>query len=268
MRNRVIYAPAPPAARAGGLRGPHVVHPGPASTASQPRWGVRRAGALWAAAYLYGSLPLVYWLGRRARVDLRHAGSGNVGATNLLQSGGASGKALAAAGWLFDASKGAAPPAVARALGAPPAVAAMAGALGVAGQCWPVTLGFRGGRGISAFVGAAALMDPVAWAASLVPMIVGASWRVVTTRRSPSPADSKPSRSRSVPLGCFIATIIFPLACALRRTEGGWLAPVALSAVIALRRLTAALPDDADVGPRQQPRALVYRLLYDRNTRD
>lgn len=234
----------------------------------QGTWHAGRTVALLGAAYLYGSLPLVYWLGQRARVDLRRAGSGNVGATNLLQYGGATGKALAAAGWLFDASKGVAPPAVARALGAPPAVAALAGALGVAGQCWPITLGFRGGRGISAFVGAAALIDPVAWAASLIPMIVGSGWRVATNRRASTPADGKPSRSRSVPLGCFIATIVFPLVCALRRTEDGWLAPLALSAVVALRRLTAALPDDALAGPRKQPRALVYRLLYDRNTKD
>lgn len=280
MRKRVISMPwrgqapthNPPAqvdaaVRAGGLRGQQG-HSGAVSTASQQPWGAGRVVALWAASYLYGSLPVVYWLGQRGSVDLRRAGSGNVGATNLLQSSGATGKALAAAGWLFDASKGAAPPAVARALGAPPTVAALAGALGVAGQCWPITLGFRGGRGISAFVGAAALIDPVAWAASLIPMIVGSGWRVVATRCASTPASRRPSRSRSVPLGCFVATIVFPLACAVRRTEGGWLAPLALSAVIALRRLTAALPDDALAGPRKQPRALVYRLLYDRNTKD
>jgi hypothetical protein len=45
-------------------------------------------------------------------------------------------------------------------------------------------------------------------------------------------------------------------------------APLALSAVILLRRLTASLPDDAVAGPHRQPRALLYRLLYDRNTSD
>ena len=34
------------------------------------------------AAYLYGSLPLVYLLGRRGGADLRTIGSGNVGASN------------------------------------------------------------------------------------------------------------------------------------------------------------------------------------------
>ncbi len=245
-------------------------------TRAKGAWGPGRTAALWTGAYLYGSTPLVYWLGRRARVDLRAAGSGNVGATNLLQLGGRWGKALALVGWLFDASKGALPPALALALGAPPTTAALAGVLGAAGQCWPAPLRFRGGRGISAFVGAAALMDPVAWGVSLTPMIVGSTWRVLGKRRAAGGdgQDGRPNRSRSVPLGCFVAAALFPLACGLRSVRsvrGGRispLAPLALSAVILLRRLTAALPDDAVAGPRKRPKALLYRLLYDRNTRD
>jgi hypothetical protein len=255
-------------------------------------WGAGRTAALWVGAYLYGSAPLIYWLGQRARVDLRRAGSGNVGATNLLQHGGRAGKALALVGWVFDASKGALPPALALALGAPPTTAALAGVLGVAGQCWPAPLKFHGGRGISAFVGAAALMDPVAWALSLTPMIVGSGWRVVGKRRARGKAaggaetGGRPDRSRSTPLGCFIAAALFPIACIGRdlraargergeRGERGArsrriapVAPLALAAIIMLRRLTASLPDDAVAGPRRQPRALLYRLLYDRNTRD
>ncbi|HEY7849937.1 MAG TPA: glycerol-3-phosphate acyltransferase [Ktedonobacterales bacterium] len=236
-------------------------------------WGAGPTVALWAAAYLYGSAPLIYWLGRWARVDLRSAGSGNVGATNLLQHSGRAGKALACVGWVFDASKGALPPTLALALGAPPTTAALAGVLGTAGQCWPATLRFRGGRGISAFVGAAALMDPVAWRLSLAPMIVGSSWRLLGKRRpaGASEAGERPDRSRSVPLGCFIAVALFPVVCGVRSVRGQRsqsIAPLALSAVILLRRLTAALPDDAVAGPRRQPKALLYRLLYDRNTRD
>ncbi len=239
-------------------------------------WGPGRTAALWAASYLYGSTPLIYWLGRWARVDLRNTGSGNVGATNLSQYGGSRGKALAAIGWLFDASKGAAPPALALALGAPLSVATMAGVIGAVGQCWPVALRFQGGRGISAFVGAASMMDPIAWAVSLVPMIVGGSWRAVSSRRAAPEeapkavtgmAAQRPSRSRSVPLGCFIAVSLFPVVCARRRARAGIVAPLALSTVILLRRLTATQPDDAVAGPRKQPKALLYRLLYDRNTR-
>ncbi|HZC07586.1 MAG TPA: glycerol-3-phosphate acyltransferase [Ktedonobacterales bacterium] len=248
-------------------------------SAHDTSWSRWRTVALWTGAYLYGSAPLVYWLGKRAGVDLRQAGSGNVGATNLLQHGVRVGNALALAGWIFDASKGAAPSALAVTLGAPPTATAIAGALGVAGQCWPVTLRFQGGRGISAFVGAAALMDPVAWAWSLLPMIAGALWRVVGNRQALADTNNyaRPDRSRSVPLGCFIATVVFPLVSISRRMLAGPrehspkvapIAPLALSAVILLRRLTASLPDDASAGPRERPSALLYRLLYDRNTRD
>lgn len=250
------------------------------AAAHQRPWGPLATPALWTAAYLYGSTPLIYWLGRRARVDLRAAGSGNVGATNLLQHGGRRGKALALVGWLFDASKGAAPSAVALALGASPTAAALAGALGAVGQCWPAPLRFRGGRGISAFVGAAALMDPIAWAVSLLPMIAGGVWRVAGRRwrrasAAPATAPTRPDRSRSVPLGCFVGVALFPVVCAARggltgssRARLALIGPITLSTVILVRRLTAPLPDDAIAGPRKQARALVYRLLYDRNTAD
>ena len=46
------------------------------------------------AAYLYGSLPLVYLLGRRHNVDLTEVGSGNVGGSNLWVTAGAAPGAL------------------------------------------------------------------------------------------------------------------------------------------------------------------------------
>jgi hypothetical protein len=39
-----------------------------------------------------------------------------------------------------------------------------------------------------------------------------------------------------------------------------------LALVIVLRRVTAAHPDDATCGPAVRRAALLYRLLYDRNT--
>src|SRR3989440_13064609 len=113
-------------------------------------YGLRATGYC-LGAYLYGSLPFVYLLGRQRNVDLHRVGSGNVGSTNLWATGG---RARGAIGWIADASKGLLPIAVARRLGCRKGIAALAGACGVAGQRWPVLLGFNGGRGISAFVGA------------------------------------------------------------------------------------------------------------------
>jgi hypothetical protein len=223
-----------------------------------------------AAAYLYGSLPLVYLLGRIRHVDLRRSGSGNVGATNLLAAGGV---ADAAAGWIFDASKGLLPVLTAKTLDCSQTAADLAGVCGVAGQCWPVFLRFRGGRGISAYVGAAAQMDREVWALSLVPMVVGGLWRVgrVRERGRHSSGDScgqvHSERSKSVPFGCFVSVALFGvLTSARRRAEGRSAAvPALLSVLLLLRRLTAPLPDDAANGPGIRPAALWYRLIYDRN---
>src|SRR5438067_3566699 len=163
-------------------------------------------------AYLYGSLPFVYLLGRQRDVDLHQVGSGNVGSANLWAAGS---RARGALGWIADASKGLLPIAIARRLGCDERTAELAGVCGVAGQCWPVFLRFNGGRGISAFVGASLLIDRAAWAASLVPMVAGALWRVGTRswhRKCDCAVRLQVRRSKSVPLGCFVGTLAFLLA--------------------------------------------------------
>ncbi|MBF6591092.1 MAG: glycerol-3-phosphate acyltransferase, partial [Ktedonobacterales bacterium] len=213
---------------------------------------------------------VVYLLGRQRQVDLRRTGSYNVGATNLL-AGGAPLRSLL--GWSFDASKGALPIAVCRRLGMGEEVARFAGVCGVAGQCWPVFLRFHGGRGISAFVGASALMtDRLGWAATLAPLAGGALWRVAGIRTRAG-APSARMRGKSVPLGCFGGVAAFPLIGAARPPRGArahgrgtWLAPALVSALLLIRRLTAPLPDDARWGPAVRRQAVLYRLLYDRNT--
>ncbi len=185
-----------------------------ASPCALERRGVRslRGGlAVCLAAHLYGSLPFVYLMARRGKVDLKEVGTGNVGAHNLWATSGA---VRGVAGWLFDASKGYLPIAVCRRLGCGEELARLAGVCGVAGQCWPVFLGFSGGRGISAFVGASYLIDRASWAASILPMIGGGLWRVVPllARRSKAPACRRAPRSKAVPLGCFLGVVAFPLA--------------------------------------------------------
>lgn len=219
-----------------------------------------------AGGYLYGSLPVVYLLGKRKRVDLQRSGSGNVGATNLMR---AAGPARAAAGWIFDASKGIVPAWIVRAAGGTQREAELAGVCGVAGQCWPLFLRFNGGRGISAFVGAAFALDRVSWIASIAPMIGGSLWRVIGSRRTATRGVAAAPRSRSVPFGCFLGVFAFWLVSMLRRKRPPELvAPTLLSGIVMARRLTAPQPDDSSHGPRVAPMALLFRLLYDRNTPD
>jgi glycerol-3-phosphate acyltransferase PlsY len=106
------------------------------------------------AAYLLGSIPSGYLLVRLFRhQDIRSVGSGNIGATNVLRSGG---KSLGAATFLVDLLKGAS----AVWLGAFLAVLllphtpvrnieALAALSAVLGHMFPVWLGFRGGKGVA-----------------------------------------------------------------------------------------------------------------------
>lgn len=220
------------------------------------------------AAYLYGSFPLVYFLGRRSGANLKQSGSGNVGATNLLATGGLK---RAVIGGLFDASKGYLPIFTSRKLGYDGEVVELAGVCGVIGQCWPVFLRFNGGRGLSAFIGASFLVNRRGWILSLFPIIGGFLWHILSSFKY-LPCEPgrrfKSTRSKSVPFGSFLGTLTFPLVCYLDRRQEGkqQLAPVLLSLVILVRRLTAPLPDDTTHGPGRNKKALIYRLVYDRNT--
>ena len=99
--------------------------------------------------YLLGSIPFGLLLTRAAGLgDIRTMGSGNIGATNVLRTGG---KGLAAATLLLDALKGAVPVLIAAQLGELAAVGAAAGA--VLGHMFPVWLSFKGGKGMATTLG-------------------------------------------------------------------------------------------------------------------
>lgn len=121
--------------------------------------------AILAASYAVGSIPSGFLLARLRNVDVRRTGSGNIGATNVARSAG---KGLGLLTLVLDAAKGAAPVLVADALhlfpDANPAFdrnAAIAAALGaVLGHVFPITLGFRGGKGVATALGAIAALAP------------------------------------------------------------------------------------------------------------
>ncbi|RMH43347.1 MAG: glycerol-3-phosphate 1-O-acyltransferase [Deltaproteobacteria bacterium] len=119
------------------------------------------SAALVAIAYFAGSIPTGVLVARARGVDLRAVGSGNIGATNVAR---ALGKRVGVAVLVADAAKGAAPAAAglwlqARGLADPVAVAA-AGFAAIAGHCFPVWLGFRGGKGVATSLGVFAVLAP------------------------------------------------------------------------------------------------------------
>lgn len=106
------------------------------------------AGAL-LLGYLLGSIPFGLLLTRAFGAgDLRQVGSGNIGATNVLRTGR---KGLAAATLLLDLGKGFAAVALARHLF--PGDELLAAATVFLGHCYPVWLGFRGGKGVATLMG-------------------------------------------------------------------------------------------------------------------
>jgi glycerol-3-phosphate acyltransferase PlsY len=111
------------------------------------------------AGYLLGSLPFAFLLARRLRgIDLRRAGSGNVGATNVMRTAG---PRTAIAVVTLDVIKGAA--AVMLVDRAVPGIAApaAAGVAAVLGHVYPVWLRFRGGKGVATAFGAFGMLAPL-----------------------------------------------------------------------------------------------------------
>ena len=113
---------------------------------------------LWAViGYLVGSIPFGVLVSRAMGLgDLRAIGSGTIGATNVLRTGS---KTAAALTLLLDGGKGAAAVLLARLLSGEGAVQ-VAGLAAFLGHCYPVWLGFRGGKGVATFLG---LLLALAW---------------------------------------------------------------------------------------------------------
>lgn len=106
-----------------------------------------------AFGYLIGSVPFGLMLTRFAGLgDIRHIGSKNIGATNVLRTGR---RDLALFTFLFDTLKGTVAVLLAGVWWNDPWLAAAAGAGAFIGHILPVWIGFRGGKGVSTYLGVA-----------------------------------------------------------------------------------------------------------------
>ncbi len=187
-------------------------------------------------SFLLGSIPFGYLLVRIFRgQDVRKMGSGNIGATNVARTGS---KGLAIATLLLDALKGYAAVAFALLLpdhiaipvstgthstlaiadpGMSYVLAALAGLCVILGHMFTPWLGFKGGKGVAAAVGAFAAIAPRAVLVSLALFVL----LVVITRY--------------VSLGSIVGAAVFPLATY-------WICPAMRNAlVISLIGLSALL---------------------------
>ncbi len=127
-------------------------------------------------AYALGSVPFGIVMARLFGLgDLRQVGSGNIGATNVLRTGN---KPAAFLTLVFDAGKGAIAVLVARlALGED--AAQLAGFAAFLGHCFPVFLGFKGGKGVATFLGTLiALAWPIGLAACAIWAVTAGLFRI------------------------------------------------------------------------------------------
>jgi glycerol-3-phosphate acyltransferase PlsY len=132
------------------------------------------------AAYFLGSIPFGILFARLfGSGDVRKAGSGNIGATNVARVAGPVPGLLTL---LFDIAKGAAALWLASRVSNQSAVWIIASALAVLlGHCFPVWLRFRGGKGVATAAGVFAVLCPAALLGSLILFVlVLVFWRYVS----------------------------------------------------------------------------------------
>jgi glycerol-3-phosphate acyltransferase PlsY len=127
------------------------------------------------AAYLLGAIPFGYVLVKwKTGADVRSAGSGNIGATNVLRT---TGRAAGIATLLLDIAKGYLAVWMAGRLTSHDWLWMSAAALAVmAGHAYPVFLKFRGGKAVASWVGAFLCLTPIALVAVLVVFVAVVAW--------------------------------------------------------------------------------------------
>ena len=135
-------------------------------------------------AYLVGGIPFGYILAKIfAGVNIKEAGSGGIGATNVLrvvkEKDPKLAKKLAIATVVFDALKGALLILIAKMLGFPPASWWLVGIMTVLGHCYSPFLKFEGGKGVATGMGVLMVLLPIETLIGIaVWLIVGKSLKI------------------------------------------------------------------------------------------
>ena len=144
-------------------------------------------------AYLLGSIPFGYIIVRlKTGSDIRAAGSGNIGATNVLRT---SGRAAGILTLVLDCLKGYAAVWVASRMTGNDAIWTSLSAVAVLlGHAYPVFLSFKGGKAVASTVGAFLFLTPSAIAAVTLVFVAA----VLLTRH--------------VSLGSILGAGLFPVA--------------------------------------------------------
>ena len=137
-------------------------------------------------AYLAGSFPTAYLVGRARGVDLGRMGSGNYGATNVFRTLGRGPASLALA---VDVAKGFLPvdllPRWLTPSGISPGTfAVLLAVAAVLGHVFSIFLKFRGGKGVGTAAGAFLALSPWAILFAAAAWLVVVAWRRIVSLAS------------------------------------------------------------------------------------
>lgn len=143
-------------------------------------------------AYLLGSIPTGYWLGRIKGIDIRQFGSGNIGMTNVLR---VLGKPAAILTLIVDIGKGAVAVTLIPYLlhTTDPWMKVLAGLAAVSGHNWTIFLKFKGGKGVATSAG---IFLGLAWLPTVLVLLI---FGIVL------------ALFRYVSLGSIVAAVCFPI---------------------------------------------------------
>lgn len=166
-------------------------------------------------SYIIGSVPFSYIFGRfLGGVDIRTKGTGNVGATNVLRSVGIK---IAVASLAGDLLKGLLAAWLGSFFGGP-GLAAVCSVVVVVGHCWPVFLGFRGGKGVATAAGVILMLMPLIFVLEALVFVTTIAF------------------SRYVSLGSVFTALVFPVAALVSRQSWQYvLMSLIIAAIVVIR---------------------------------
>lgn len=217
-------------------------------------------------AYLFGSLPVLYWIGRWRGVDLRKEYDMHLSLWRKV------GYREGLTGILLDIFRGPIFPLIAWGLDMSKLTIGLAGLAVVAGQMWPLFHGFRhGGKGNTVGVGASFAMAPLAMGWATISIATGALLRALPKLRRSAKKEADRFKfsgvSNSMPLGMFGGFGSLPLIAWLLDEDMAMVwCLVGLFGMLMFRRLTADLGKDMKAGLKTRlTLVLVNRFFLDRN---
>ncbi len=193
------------------------------------------------SAYLIGSAPVAWLLGRWRHLELRDVGSGNPGTSNLFRNAGVGAAVLSGP---LQFAQGVLPVVIARAVGGDSTFIEIAAICAVAGNGWPIWFHFNGQRCIAVATGAAAAINPALLVVLLICFMAGAL-------------------AHAIALGVLAGFSVLPVAAAWIGGRGLALTCAALLLMVVLRRLEGLSADMRRASSEQERRILLRRLFLD-----